>query len=479
MNERATLDFGRTFDIKTPQFRKMKRPASLLLLLASPGGAAAASSLFDVSADGTPVLTSEEAYGTASVSPDDPPAHDGSDSLIAQQFTIDPLGHRDPLEMVGDGTVSLVGISLLPTSLAGPGGSHVMVEGQFCSYDPDAAGGGLPASVAEARSEHCAEHRYALPLRDALKAARDADAAGIKDANGQDAVNVHELSGLVFEEGLQTPGGDLVTSTLAHLDGTHVVNDHPALRDALAACDVARARFQVEECDGEAQAELVRDVVYLLSRVQSKDADAAVPSAPADVKRTMYVKLSMESTVHLPLLVESFPSAPWTLVYDDDAEHALEGVTATKRGACARSARRPSEALVRKGEEIGGPDALKGLTVHEVCAAYLSAGLDAAVREFEDGDRGMLISRSEDMGGAEVEDGKAEAFLDRMRGHFGLEHHEHPVLMRVWDLVSLSPVVVPGEKRERDDLAEVERASELFMGESMDRLRRARRRKMV
>ncbi|EJK50452.1 hypothetical protein THAOC_30574, partial [Thalassiosira oceanica] len=52
-----------------------------------------------------------------------------------------------------------------------------MVEGQFCSYDPAAAGGGLPAGIAEGRSEHCAEHRYAMPLRDALRAAGDADAS--------------------------------------------------------------------------------------------------------------------------------------------------------------------------------------------------------------------------------------------------------------------------------------------------------------
>lgn len=436
----------------------MRRPAPLLLLLASPR-VAASGGAFDVSADGTPVPASEEAYG------DGPPARGGSGSLIAQQFTADPLGHRDPLEMVGDGTVGLVGISLLPTSLAGTDGSYAMVEGQFCSYDPAAGGGGLPAEVAEARSEHCAEHRYAIPLRDALAAAGNADASP-----GSGGAAVHELSGLVLEEGLQTPGGDLVTTTLARLAGTHVVNAHPALRDALSACDVARARFGMEDCDHGAHVELVRDVVHLLSRVRPGDGDGA-EAAP---RRTMYVKLSMESTVYLPLLAESFPSAPWTLVYDDDSVHALEAVTATRRGSCARSARRPSEALVRKGEEIGGAEALRSLSVHEVCAAYLSAGLDVAVREFEDGDRGMLISRSEDM------DGGDEAFLDRMKGHFGLEHHGATVLLKIWDLVSLSPVIVSnGGKGERDDLAEVERASELFMGESMDRLRRARRRKMV
>lgn len=444
----------------------MRTPAPLLLLLASPR-AAASGGAFDVSADGTPVPASGEA------SHGDGP---GSDSLIAQQFAADPLGHRDPLEMIGDGTVGLVGISLLPTSLAGSDGSHAMVEGQFCSYDPAAGGGGLPAGIAEARSEHCAEHRYAIPLRDALKAARDADAT-------PGTVRVHELSGLVLEEGLQTPGGDLVTSALARLGGSHVVNGHQALRDALSACDVARARFGVEECDRGAHVELVRDVVRLLSRVRpgegaEADADAEAEAPPN--KRTMYVKLSMESTVYLPLLAESFPSTPWTLVYDDDAAHALEAVTATKRGACARSARRPSEALARKGEEIGGAEALRSLSVHEVCAAYLSAGLDVAVREFEDGDGGMLISRSEDMDGGDEDGGKTEAFLDRMKGHFGLEHHGAPLLLKVWDMVSLSPVIVSnGGRGERDDLAEVERASELFMGESMDRLRRARRRKMV
>lgn len=440
-------------------------PAPLLLLLLSPRAAASSGGAFDVSADG------------ASIPADDPPAHDGSDSLIAQQFTSDPLGHRDTLEMVGDGTVGLVGISLLPTSLAGTDGRHAMVEGQFCSYDPAAGGGGLPAGVAEARSGHCAEHRYAVPLRDALRAAGEADAAGGTGGGGGAAVHVHELSGLVLEEGLGTPGGDLVTSALARLDGTHVVNAHPALRDALSACDVARARFGVEECDRGAQVELVRDVVHLLSRVRRGGDDA--DDADGATRRTMYVKLSMESTVHLPLLVEAFPSAPWTLVYDEDAGHALEAVTATGRGACARSARRPSEALARKGEEIGGADALRSLSVHEVCAAYLSAGLDVAVREFEDGDGGMLISRSEDMDGGD-EGGKTEAFLDRMRGHFGLEHHGAPVLLKIWDLVSLSPVVVSnGRGGERDDLAEVQRASELFMGESMERLRRARRRKMI
>jgi len=449
----------------------MRTPAPLLLLLLASPLAAASGGSFDVSADGTPVPASGEA-------PDgDGPG--GPDSLIAQQFTSDPLGHRDPLEMVGDGTVGLVGISLLPTSLAGPGGSHAMVEGQFCSYDPAAGGGGLPAGIAEGRSEHCAEHRYAMPLRDALRAARDADASD----PGAVRVRVHELSGIVLEEGLQTPGGDLVTSALARLGGSHVVNAHPALRDALSACDVARARFGVEECDRAAHVELVRDVVHLLSRVRpgegaEADAEADAEEATPD-RRTMYVKLSMESTVYLPLLAESFPSAPWTLVYDDDAAHALGAVTATGRGPCARSARRPSEALVRKGEEIGGAEALRSLSVHEVCAAYLSAGLDVAVREFEDGDRGMLISRSEDMDGGDG-DGKAEAFLDRMKGHFGLEHHGAPALLKVWDLVSLSPVIVSnGGRGERDDLAEVERASELFMGESMDRLRRARRRKMV
>ena len=320
-----------------------------------------------------------------------PPPSVDTGSLIAAQFGPDEHASRDKMEMILQGELSLSGIYYVPGSFASTGeeersrnslSPYVKVYGEFCDLDwsphrdePTK----FPAFVdIMALSRHCGEHRYSLPLDEVVSAvlAYDArpDSAPIKSI---------PVSGLLLNEGRS--GATVVSNALAVAEpaSTRVVSEHPALMDALQACDKIRNTHGSDNCDPAKVQSLVRDVVHLLSRT------------PDPALERMYLKLPSAATAYLGQLREAFPLAPWAFFYRE-ANIALAKATQKKRNACIKQRRSPSEAVRARAFALG-LDSLDDLGPQEVCALHLSALVRTAFTEHETSGTGLLVSYDEDL----------------------------------------------------------------------------------
>mmetsp|Transcript_31445 Transcript_31445/g.76036 ORF Transcript_31445/g.76036 Transcript_31445/m.76036 type:complete len:471 (+) Transcript_31445:100-1512(+) len=438
-----------------------------------------------VADDGPPSASSLAAVATN----DDPLLeNDGGDagiSLIAMQFTEDPHAGRDPVEMIIGGDLRLAAIRYSPNSFAAnknaagddDDGNYSDVHGEFCDYDPslnkrDPAGLPTTHAIASA-SEHCGEHARTLPLREVMEAVRDHDSSseGGGDGNGKRTMRSLPVSGMLFHEGHS--GAGLVSNAISSaFDSALVVSEHPALRDALGACDAVRNRYGIDECSSAMRMRLVEDVVALLSRTPS--------DSPL---RGLYLKLPSSSAAYLPDLRAMYPDAPWTYSYRRDAGHALAKATKDKRlKACGRARRNPTSALSTKSAESGVD--LESLSHLEICAIHLSSLLDVAAGERARSGTGMLVSYDDDVNVP----GGADFLVDVVLPYLGLgeEIVRDPVLARnrVRDVLSLRSdasgrhgMTRDGRRWVGEDIdvsEEVGAASRAFMKDSMDSIVRMR-----
>lgn len=303
-----------------------------------------------------------------------------SDSLIAMQFTDDPYGNRDKIEMIKSGELGLAGIRFGARSFDATDdasdGYYTEVSGEFCVFDATlnnsdpAAYPTIGAVMGE--SDHCSEHAYTMDLRGVMQAIAEHDSSG-----NSPQMKYLPLSGMVLHEGYV--GAALVSNALSTFDSAHVISEHAAIRDALGACDTIRNRYRSVDCSPAMHQQLVQDVFKLLSR------------APAtSLEQHLYLKLSAGSTAYLPELTKLYPETPWAFVYRE-ADHALAKASQRARsGPCFKARRNPSMALSAKSFEHSLD--LESMSNHEICALYLSTLLDTAVHEHAQSGTGMLIS---------------------------------------------------------------------------------------
>ncbi|KAL3763310.1 hypothetical protein ACHAW5_007702 [Stephanodiscus triporus] len=330
-------------------------------------------------------------------------AGEEEESLIAMQFAPDPNEGRDILSMIASGELHLAALRYSPRSFSTARG-YSDVHGEFCAYDPALHSSYATVSEIMGASYLCGEHRYTLPLHEVVAAVEHSSSSSSSRSHGTTTTSTTmrplPVSGLIFHEGHS--GAGLISGAIATFRDALVVSEHPALRDALGACDVLRNRHRYENCSPDAQRSLVSDVVSLLSRTR----DAGVHRA--------YFKLSSESSAYVREVRAVLPDAAWAFVYRD-ADHALAKTTGGRRGgSCVKSRRNPSSALVAKSS--GRRIDMEGLTNHEVCALHLSSLLDVATREHADTGTGMLISYDRDL----TSDAADDVLLNTILPHFGL-----------------------------------------------------------
>lgn len=397
-----------------------------------------------------------------------PPAEDAtldrtSGSLIAMQFSPDPLAGRDTVEMIFSGELRLASIRLSPRSLssassASDGGYASDVTADFCAYDPssnrlDPAKWSSTSDIMAA-SDHCGEHRRSLPLGDVVAAVRTHDASG-------GGLRSLPVSGLLFHEGYS--GAGLISNALTTFDSTLVVSEHPALRDALGACDVARNRHRVEDCSDTARLRLVEDVVALLARTND----------PSVYK--LYLRLSSQSAAYLSDLRALYPDAAWAFVYRNP-EHALaKAMGRGRKNGCVKARRNPSQALASKSYERNID--LEALSHHEVCALHLSTLLDAAAKEHQETGTGILISYDEVL--ANGPEGIVDEILPRLGLREEIASDPRGVRERVAEVLSLkSNATGRRDRRWNGESVEVSseagEASRAFLAESMGAVERMR-----
>lgn len=419
---------------------------------------------------------------------DDEPPLDrpkGPASLVAMQFHhLDPHAKRNKLEMILHGELHLSSIRYTPTSFAndlfsGASGVYEDVSAEFCDYDPAAKplsdDDDMP-TVHEvmAGSGHCGEHRYRLPLKEVIDAVRAHDnaASAVRGVNGSaksskfsnngddksKAVKQLPLAGLLYHTGHS--GASLLTNVLSSaFDSTLVVNEHPALRDALGACDTLKNRHPDLVCNEGAQHRLVLDVITLLSRTSNEKLER------------VHFQLSPTSSAYLPTLRALYPTTPWVFVYRNAAEElAASTSTRARRADCVRNRRTPHQALLLKSQhkEID----MEKLTRHEVCALHLSSLLDAASLEHAESHTGMIVSYDNDL----LSDSVVGIFTDVLLPYLGLKDeldNTDPEIMgdRLASLLS----VRTDTSRELTSTVvsrEVRKAAAAYMNESMDGISR-------
>jgi len=144
------------------------------------------------------------------------------ESLIGMQFSNDPYAGRDHYSMIVNGELNLSGLRYSPHSFKSiHNGDYYDVHGEFCVYDPilnrkDPAGYATASAIMN-ESEHCAEHRYTLPLHEVMNA--------IKQAEGTNKnMKTLPVSGLIFHEGYS--GAGLISNALAIFESNLVVAEH-------------------------------------------------------------------------------------------------------------------------------------------------------------------------------------------------------------------------------------------------------------
>lgn len=302
------------------------------------------------------------------------------ESLVSSQFPDDPLGGLDPLEMVQDMTVYLTEISFATDSFSAENedGHYTNVMGEFCVYNRT-ANREDPSNYPKATyimtdAEHCATHSYLLDLQEVM------DAVESYHEDPDTVVETLNLQGLVVHEGYA--GAAVLSNALATLEDTLVISEHPALGDALSACDVISNRFLVTDCDPAQQQQLIRDVVTLLSR--SSDPNLT----------SMYLKLHSSSAAYLHNILALYPSSQWLYVYRNP-EVALDKAMEIHRNTCIKAKRNPSAALKAKAEEYEVD--LEELSQAEVCALHLATLTDQAAREHDASHTGMLVNYDHDI----------------------------------------------------------------------------------
>ncbi|KAL7529835.1 hypothetical protein ACHAWF_003127 [Thalassiosira exigua] len=320
-------------------------------------------------------------------------------SLVAAQFSPDPHARRDKWDMLRKGEIWLAGIRTAPRSLSRGDGdddddeAYENVYGEFCAYDPllnrrDPSRYPASKDVVGA-SEHCGEHRYALPLDEAVRAIHPASEGSARSI---------PVAGLLFHQG--RAGAGAISNALTAFDSALVISEHAAIQDALAACDVARNRYRMDDCSTKKRAKLVRDVIALLARTNEPDVTE------------VYLKLDAGSAAYLPVVRRALPEAPWTFSYRDAGEVLAKHSRKKREGGCAKARRNPTEALRQKSAEAQLD--LEALERREACALHLSTLLESAVREAERTGTGMLVSYRD------VKETSGEVILEEVLPYLGL-----------------------------------------------------------
>ena len=349
------------------------------------------------------------------VEDEEPPAtlpNEGG-SLIAQQFTPDPFGSRDRMDMIKSGELGLAGLRYMPSSFSNNnagGDVYTEVYGEFCAFD-SSLNKANPSFYSthkdiQAESVHCGEHRYSVSLHEVMAAI---------EQDGSSNVKTLPLEGMLFHQGYS--GAGLISNALTAFDSTLVVSEHDALADALAACDVIRNRFLSEDCSSTKQQALIRDVITLLSRTSD------------GTMSHLFLKLHSSSAAYLPTLRALYPDAKWTFSYRDAEETLEKSMQRYRNTVCKKAKRNPTSALVDMSTEHQLD--LEHLSHHEVCALHLSTLSGNAIQEHESSDTGMLVSYDD------VVSTQGQVVIDDILPYLGLQGEMTPeIKVKITDILS-------------------------------------------
>ena len=312
------------------------------------------------------------------------------ESLIAQQFGVDPFKDRDKIKMIQSGEMNFAGIRYSSTSFEEDGFSKYSdVFAEFCVFSPQ-LNKSDPSYYSKskhiiAESTHCGEHRFSISMSELME---------IKIG---DDIKELPLSGMLFHQGYS--GGGLISNALTVFDNILVISEHAALHAALNACSYIHNRYQSDNCSSTKQRQLIQDVIKLLSRT-------------TDQKMAhLFLKFESASSSYIPMLHSLYPDVKWTFSYRYAEEVLAKNMQRKRNISCIKTKSSPSTALSNKANEKNIN--LQDLSSHEVCALHLSTLLESAIKEHNENGTGMLVSYTDII--------TSDVILDKVLPYFDLE----------------------------------------------------------
>ena len=180
-----------------------------------------------------------------------------------------------------------------------------------------------------------------------------------------DGIHVIPPSGFVFHE--SRVGSTLVANALTAMAPTEhrVYSESHPINDALRVCGDGGDQSL---CDVDANAQLFRDVVYLMGRTASPN------------ENKMFFKVSSVGSKRIHIMQKAFPMVPWMFVYRDPVQTMMSHLDPTKlkkiRGGgssavCLRAKRNPPDDIKTLVQDHGGSWKSVMRSDEDFCAAHL------------------------------------------------------------------------------------------------------------
>ena len=268
----------------------------------------------------------------------------------------------DVMELLLSASIHLMGLHLDSQAMEGVTESYTGVFGDFCELN-FAAQKQDPTAVPMFRhlgqnSPACAEKRYRVNIHDFVQLARKHDTR--KDS----AVKALPLSGAIFHE--SRCGSTLISNALQAMSP----EQHRVYSEAQPemAANLCGNTFQY--CSMEQAAELLRDVIYLMSRTNDT------------LEQRAFFKFHSDNARLIEVFQHAFPTTPWLFVFRDPVHVIVsqfkEGKSIAK---CGRGVKDPSTQVLNIIQSKGYTPST--MSKELFCAATLASYCESALKAKE------------------------------------------------------------------------------------------------
>mmetsp|Transcript_9418 Transcript_9418/g.13771 ORF Transcript_9418/g.13771 Transcript_9418/m.13771 type:complete len:477 (+) Transcript_9418:94-1524(+) len=267
-------------------------------------------------------------------------------------------------------SVNLIEVFLDPKSMKENGitESYSGVMGDFCQLPFDLQKKD-PTTVPMFRhlvqkSNACREQRHRVDIKEFAELARK------YDSRNETSAKVLSMGGAIFHE--SRCGSTLIANALQAMDPKR----HRVYSEAQPEMVSNFCGSSYEYCSKEQASELLKDVIYIMSR--SSDVD----------EESVFFKFHSDSARNLEVFQHAFPNTPWIFVFRDPVQIIVsqfkEGKSIAK---CARSKLDPAQQAVnilqRRGF-IDSPADTKDVSQEVFCAATLASYCESALKAKKD-----------------------------------------------------------------------------------------------
>jgi len=242
--------------------------------------------------------------------------------------------------------------------------SYSGVFGDFCTLSFDIQKQD-PTSVPMFRhlvqkSDACKKQRYRVDIKSFARFARE------KDSENQTSAKALSMAGAIFHE--SRCGSTVIANALQVMDPKR----HRVYSEAQPEMVTNFCGSSYEYCSKEQASELLKDVLYIMSRSSNAD------------EEKVFFKFHSDSARNLEIFQHAFPNTPWVFAFRDPVQIIVsqfkEGKSLAK---CVRSKLDPAReviAILKSKQLIDSPSDTKDVSQENFCAATLASYCESALK---------------------------------------------------------------------------------------------------